>query len=72
MGFRTPVEEWIKGPLKNWATDLLSDQELSKHGFLNNEFIHHAMKQHIENDKDFTSVLWNALMFQSWYNCWMD
>ena len=34
MGFAVPVDEWLRGPLKEWAGDLLSPQALGRAGLL--------------------------------------
>ena len=33
-GFGGPVSEWLKGPLNEWAADLMSSQAVSQHGIL--------------------------------------
>ena len=69
-GFSVPLASWLRGPLKAWAKDLLSEDELKKHNLLNSKLIKDNLKLHLENKSDLQSYLWNVLIFQSWYNKW--
>ena len=39
MGFGLPIDEWLRGPLKNWAESMLSTESLEEIGFFNINFI---------------------------------
>lgn len=68
MGFGIPLDSWLRGPLKDWAKDLLSYQNLDKHGLLNNEIIHKKLDEHFSGNKNWHYHIWDVLMFQAWYN----
>jgi asparagine synthase (glutamine-hydrolysing) len=68
MGFSIPLDSWLRRPLKEWATDLLSPTNLDKHGFLNKELILKRLNEHVSGKKNWQNQLWNVLMFQSWYD----
>lgn len=65
-GFGIPVGEWIRGPLREWAEDLLDARRLSEQGFLQPAAIQHAWAQHVSGRQDSTHKLWSILMFQAW------
>ncbi|MAO55490.1 MAG: asparagine synthase (glutamine-hydrolyzing) [Rhodospirillaceae bacterium] len=71
MGFGIPVDHWIKGPLRDWAEDLLSDEALSDGGLLDPAPIRHAWAEHLAGTRNRTTELWSVLMFQAWRRRWM-
>ena len=67
MGFGVPIGEWLRGPLKEWAHDLLSDSMLAKHHLLDSKKIQKKWQEHLSGALDWQYHLWDVLMFQSWY-----
>jgi asparagine synthase (glutamine-hydrolysing) len=65
-GFAIPIEDWLKGPLKEWAGDLLNADRLKREGFFDADRISQCWADHISDRQDFTASLWNILMFQAW------
>jgi len=65
-GFAIPVGLWLRGPLREWVEDLLSNNNLAKDGMFNSDVILKAWKEHLSGKKDWTNLLWTILMFQSW------
>lgn len=65
-GFAIPVGEWIKGPLRPWAEDLLSPQSLACDGLLNPAIVRRRWSDHLSGRRDSTVALWSILMLQSW------
>ena len=65
-GFAIPLSVWLRGPLKLWAEDLISYENISKAGFLNPNKISSLWEEHLSFKKDNSSKLWPVLMFQSW------
>lgn len=66
MGFAPPVDHWIRGPLRDWAEDLLSPHSLMKSGLLNVAAVRKRWTEHLSGAKNHRDSLWIALMFQSW------
>ncbi|MDI1259396.1 asparagine synthase (glutamine-hydrolyzing) [Aquabacterium sp.] len=65
-GFTPPVGEWLKGPLKAWAADLLDSDLLRRQGFLVPELVQRRWQEHQAGKRNWTYQLWDVLMFQSW------
>lgn len=66
MGFGVPVDQWIRGPLRDWAEDLLSEQRLEAEGFFRPKAIREKWQEHITGRYNWRDSLWIALSFQSW------
>ena len=66
-GFAIPVGQWLRGPLRDWAEDLLDEQRLRCQGYLHPEPIRHIWAQHLSGRYDWTPRLWAVLMFQAWH-----
>jgi asparagine synthase (glutamine-hydrolysing) len=65
-GFGIPVSAWIRGPLREWAEDLLSEGSLKRQGFFNARWIVEAFRQHTVGSHELDTELWTILMFQAW------
>jgi asparagine synthase (glutamine-hydrolysing) len=65
-GFGIPVGEWIKGPLRPWAEDLLSRSSLEADGLLDAAVVGRRWAEHLSGHRDSTPALWAVLMLQAW------
>ena len=65
-GFAVPVGEWIKGPLRGWAEDLLDPTLLRAQGWFDADVVQSRWRQHLTGQRDSLVALWAVLMFQSW------
>lgn len=66
MGFAMPVDVWLRGPLRDWAEDLLSPENLARHGFLTVNPIREKWQEHLSGARDWQYLLWPVLMLQAW------
>jgi asparagine synthase (glutamine-hydrolysing) len=66
QGFGLPIDEWLRGPLKAWAEELLDERRLRREGYLRPEPVKRAWKEHLSGRKNMPYHLWAVLMFQSW------
>ncbi|SHG42943.1 asparagine synthase (glutamine-hydrolyzing) [Bradyrhizobium erythrophlei] len=66
QGFNVPIGAWLKGPLRAWASDLLSETRLRKQGLLDVSLVKSCWRDHLNGTRDHSRVLWAALMLQAW------
>jgi len=66
MGFAIPLDDWLRGPLREWAETLLDEERLKREGHLNPAPIRRAWKKHLAGQASFGCRLWSVLMFQAW------
>ncbi|MEO7384255.1 MAG: asparagine synthase-related protein, partial [Novosphingobium sp.] len=65
-GFSIPVGLWLKGPLRDWAEDLLSEQALGGDGLFDVGRVRARWANHLSGREEATQPLWSVLMFQAW------
>jgi asparagine synthase (glutamine-hydrolysing) len=70
MGFGVPVGHWLRGPLRDWAEDLLDAQKIKEDGLLDGTVIQKMWKKHQKGTYDWHAPLWGVLMFQAWKRQW--
>jgi asparagine synthase (glutamine-hydrolysing) len=66
-GFAIPIGEWLKGPLRPWAEDLLDAGRMRQEGFFDAAIVRRRWQEHLSGRRDSTPALWAVLMFQAWH-----
>ena len=65
-GFGVPIAAWLRGPLRGWMTDVLSEERLRRAPFLNVTGIQGLVKEHLDGRADHRKVLWALLCYCVW------
>ena len=68
MGFAVPMASWLRGPLRGWAADLLSENRLSRQGILNVSAVAELWRNFLTGKPRHDRIVWNLLSFQGWLN----
>lgn len=70
MGFAVPIDQWLRGPLRDWAEDLLSEAALQNAGMFNTSVVRGRWAEHLGGKRNWHYPLWTVLMAQAWYIRW--
>ena len=67
QGFGMPIGEWLRGPLKSWAIDMVNYCS-ARNGFdiLDSEKVKMTLDEHLSGKRNWEHKLWTILMFIAW------
>ncbi|MBI3147062.1 MAG: asparagine synthase (glutamine-hydrolyzing) [Betaproteobacteria bacterium] len=66
VGFAVPIDQWLRGALRQWADNQLDESRLRREGFFNPAPIQKKWAEHLSGKRNWQTPLWNVLMFQMW------
>jgi asparagine synthase (glutamine-hydrolysing) len=72
MGLGVPLPDWLRGPLRDWAEDLVNEAGLSADDIFDVEGIRSLWAEFLRGDNKRYYLIWNVLMFQAWHRRWGD
>ena len=65
-GFGIPIHAWLRGPLREWAEDLLCEERLRRSNIIDPQPVRQLWQQHLSGGSDWGYRLWPVLMFEAW------
>lgn len=68
-GFSVPIDAWLKGPLREWAGDLLTPSSLSRCGILEPAPVARAWSE-FQSGRTGGLEIWAVLVLQAWSARW--
>jgi asparagine synthase (glutamine-hydrolysing) len=70
MGFDAPIGAWLRGPLRDWASDLLAQRSADDDSLLDLDRVRRAWREHLDERANHGLSLWVVLMLLAWRAHW--
>lgn len=79
VGFGVPMDQWLRGPLRDQLTDMCSREYLKKQGIFDADFTSDMIESYMKTgDKgpatgeNYSKLTWSFFTFQQWYRTYME
>ena len=66
QGFTVPIDQWLRGPLRDWAQDLMSTEALQRAECFDVPQVRKTWARFLAGDDHPAQWLWNVLTVQQW------
>lgn len=66
QGFSAPDESWYRGENADYVKELLLSDDTISTKYLNKEYIHKTVKEHIEDHVNHRLLIWSFMNFEWW------
>jgi asparagine synthase (glutamine-hydrolysing) len=68
QGFSIPVAAWLRGPLRGFAREVLSAENVSRQGWLDPATVTGLLDEHCGGREDLSRQLWGLIAFTLWFD----
>ena len=65
-GFGVPINQWLKGPLNDWANYLFNEHNFKEEYNINNDHVNRLWFNFIQNSHGNEKLIWNILILKDW------
>ncbi len=72
MGFAIPIAKWLQTDLLPFLDQYINKEIIESQGLFNWEFVSKLKTDFLNGKKEFDFKIWYLLMFQMWYEKWME
>ena len=72
MGFSIPIESWLRGDFLDLLLHYMDSEKVRRENILNPKAVEKIKSDFLTGKKFNFQKLWYILMFQMWYERWMQ
>lgn len=72
MGFAIPIANWLQNDLRELVEEYINLNTIEKQGVFNVEYVEDIKRKFYSGKKEYDVKMWYLLMFQMWYEKWME
>ena len=72
IGFDIPLGVWIREELRDFVLATLAPERLKRHGFFDDRFVRGVLDEHLRGTHNHRQLLWPLIIFQFWYDRYMN
>lgn len=66
QGFGMPINVWLRGPLREWARNMIYGDTINSLGFINVNGARQMLEEHLNEERNWQHQLWTLLMLLAW------
>jgi asparagine synthase (glutamine-hydrolysing) len=70
MGFAIPLNQWLRGPLYEWAESLLDEKRLADDGMFDPQAVRGVWEEFLDGKGNHQHGIWGLLQAQAWLERW--
>ena len=70
QGFSVPLNDWLRGPLRSFAGDILSSDRIARAGLFDHRLVERRWSEHLSGRRNWGQHLWTLIMFELWQDRW--
>jgi asparagine synthase (glutamine-hydrolysing) len=72
MGFTTPMDLWLKGPLQGWIQGVLDSKTFKERGYLKHPKVQEIITEHCDAKRDHSFTIWRWVNLELWMRTFID
>jgi len=72
MGFAIPIANWLQNDLRELVDEYINSEKIEKQGVFNVAYVEDIKRNFYAGKKELDVKMWYLLMFQMWYEKWMN